>query len=356
MVIMLNICLCLDLILTFRSPFKKPESRYPMYWVVSSLISLVPAIIRVYCMKQYQNEYLYGWIICDTFLVYLVIAIWSIYYAFKHLSRPGMSSTARGMITRRHISYIVVNILCQTYNIMSKVTTNVNPHRSFQGYILTPLIVLYFGQGVWLNLVRLAEPTFLPTAAFYTKKFCCSRWEGKKACQKKARIDTAWATLDEEVAHCVKPKQKTSSVFSEILESAEFIGDCSSEDECPLEIASQRANLMRIEELKKDVIKQEAELTMVDKDKEMTPLMLFLSSSLNVELVYTILFGIGKFTLLNFMRNSFNTTQSGQFKAMEYRVDQFGDTTITIRQIRINGIERWNSMSPDETKALDKGH
>lgn len=140
------------------------------------------------------------------------------------------------------------------------------------------------------------------------------------------------------------------------MESAEFIEDCSSEDECPLEIAAQRANLMRIEELKKDVIKQEAELTMVDKDKEMTPLMLFLSSSLNVELVYTILFGIGKFTLLNFMHNSFNSTQSRQFKAMEYKVDEFGDTTITIRQIRINGIERWNSMSQDETEALGKRH
>jgi hypothetical protein len=33
--------------------------------------------------------------------------------------------------------------------------------------------------------------------------------------------------------------------------------------------------------------------------------MLFLSSSMNVEMVYTILYGISKFTLLNYMKNEF---------------------------------------------------
>ena len=82
--------------------------------------------------------------------------------------------------------------------------------------------------------------------------------------------------------------------------------------------------------------------------------MLFLSSSINVELVYTILYGIGKFTLLNFMRNEFSKEQMRQFKAMEYRVDQYGDTTITIRKIRIKDIERWNKMSADETAAFGR--
>ena len=81
--------------------------------------------------------------------------------------------------------------------------------------------------------------------------------------------------------------------------------------------------------------------------------MLFLSSSLNVEMVYTILYGINKFTLLNFMRNEFTDEQQEQFQAMEYRVDQFGDTTITIRQIRITDIERWDKLSKDDPLKLD---
>ena len=76
--------------------------------------------------------------------------------------------------------------------------------------------------------------------------------------------------------------------------------------------------------------------------------MLFLSSSLNVEMVYTILYGICKFTLLNYMRNEFSKDQIKQFKAMEYRVDEIGDTTITIRQIKINNIQEWDKMSGDD--------
>ena len=37
-----------------------------------------------------------------------------------------------------------------------------------------------------------------------------------------------------------------------------------------------------------------------------------------------------------------------RFKKMEYRVDQHGDTTITIRKIKIKNIEKWDKMSTDE--------
>ena len=80
----------------------------------------------------------------------------------------------------------------------------------------------------------------------------------------------------------------------------------------------------------------------------MAPLMLFLSSSLNVEMVYTILHGIKKFTLLNYMKNEFNAEQMKQFRAMEYRVDRFGDTTVTIRQIPITNIRSWDAMNADD--------
>ena len=82
------------------------------------------------------------------------------------------------MITRRHITYIVVNILCQSYNMISKVESNIHLE-SRKTWWQVPLIILYFGQGVWLNLVRLAEPTFLPTAWFYTKKVLCMRMVNK---------------------------------------------------------------------------------------------------------------------------------------------------------------------------------
>ena len=66
-----------------------------------------------------------------------------------------------------------------------------------------------------------------------------------------------------------------------------------------------------------------------------------------MEIVYTILHGICQFTLLNFMRNEFTAEQMKQFRAMEYRVDRFGDTTITMRTIRINDIEKWDKLDSE---------
>ena len=84
-----------------------------------------------------------------------------------------MSAGARKMIVRRHISYIILNVLCQVYNMVSKVTNNVDWEKNYSGPVLTIFAVLFFGQGVWLNLVRIAEPTYVPTVAFYTKRLFC---------------------------------------------------------------------------------------------------------------------------------------------------------------------------------------
>ncbi len=68
---------------------------------------------------------------------------------------------------------------------------------------------------------------------------------------------------------------------------------------------------------------------------EMTSLSVLLSSGLNTEMVYTILFGICKFSLLNNMKNALSEEQLKEFRDMEYRVDQNKDTTITLRQVKI---------------------
>ena len=37
-----------------------------------------------------------------------------------------------------------------------------------------------------------------------------------------------------------------------------------------------------------------------------------------------------------------------QFKKMEYKVDQYGDTTITIRKIKISDIHKWSSLKVED--------
>lgn len=73
----------------------------------------------------------------------------------------------------------------------------------------------------------------------------------------------------------------------------------------------------------------------------MTSLSCILSSGLNTEMVYTILYGICKFSLLNYMKNALSEEQVKEFREMEYRVDRYGDTTITLRTVKILGVKQW---------------
>ena len=174
-IVMLNLCLCLDLVLTLKDPFTKAESRYPIYFVGSILASLLPASARV--ALDHINMYLYGWLVVSIFATYVVIAAYSSFFAYKALKRPGVSSVARQMINRRHITYIIVNVLCQLYNNYSRVILSLQPNKTHENWFLDVLVVLYFGQGVWLNLVRLWEPSLPPALWYYTKQIfgCCSK-------------------------------------------------------------------------------------------------------------------------------------------------------------------------------------
>ena len=55
----------------------------------------------------------------------------------------------------------------------------------------------------------------------------------------------------------------------------------------------------------------------------MTSLSVILASGLNTEMVYTILYGICKFSLLNYMKNALSEEQMKEFREMEYKVDRY---------------------------------
>ena len=85
-----------------------------------------------------------------------------------------------------------------------------------------------------------------------------------------------------------------------------------------------------------------------DQEIQMTSLSMFLQSSANTEMVYSILTGITKFALLNFLRDGMTAEQTAEFKRMEYRVDKKGDTTITLRRIKINNVKQWEKVKKDD--------
>ena len=90
------------------------------------------------------------------------------------------------------------------------------------------------------------------------------------------------------------------------METEECFEDNSSDEEnSALGEAKRIADEKRLEQRQKTVIEQERNAEKADHEQKMAPLMLFLSSSLNTELVYTILYGMTKFALLNSVHNKF---------------------------------------------------
>jgi hypothetical protein len=71
------------------------------------------------------------------------------------------------------------------------------------------------------------------------------------------------------------------------------------------------------------------------KEDGLQPLFLFLTSALNVEMVYVILQGISQFSLLNFVKDGMTKDQLKKFQSMEYIVKKDGDITVILRQIEI---------------------
>lgn len=103
-----------------------------------------------------------------------------------------------------------------------------------------------------------------------------------------------------------------------------------------------------IERLRNQVAKHEKKNVTLNEAKELKSLSMFLQTSMNTEMVYSILTGLCKFALLHNMGNKITPEQLKEFHDMEYRVDQHGATTITMREIKIRNIESWERIKADD--------
>jgi hypothetical protein len=88
-----------------------------------------------------------------------------------------------------------------------------------------------------------------------------------------------------------------------------------------------------------------------EKKDGLAPLFLFLTSALNVEMVYVILQGISQFALLNFVKDGMSVDQLKRFQKMEYIVKKDGDITVILRQIEIKNADKWGKTSGQDFMA-----
>jgi hypothetical protein len=85
----------------------------------------------------------------------------------------------------------------------------------------------------------------------------------------------------------------------------------------------------------------------------MAPLMMFLASSFNIELVYVILKGITQFSYL--------TCDNGKDDYMREKADKLnlvsepnGSKTLTLSEIKIKNLDRWSSVNSKDVEENDE--
>jgi len=115
--LLLNICLCLDLILVIRAPFKSKDKRLSIYYGISFMLSLGYAIFFEYttfASSTYELIVIFS---------YFIIAPSSIVYCIIRLNRSGLSKEARLLIYSRHVFWIVGFLLTNAYIIYENTLT-----------------------------------------------------------------------------------------------------------------------------------------------------------------------------------------------------------------------------------------
>ena len=122
----LNLFLCIDLILTLKEPFYPAKRRTKWYIFFSVFIAVLISFLGSRRLDgacgntgDYENNDL---ALSSTFLaialsVYIMTALFSIIFAARMLSRPGVSSEIKGMYFRKHVLYVIVFIIVWSFTL-----------------------------------------------------------------------------------------------------------------------------------------------------------------------------------------------------------------------------------------------
>lgn len=144
----LNFCLCHDLIVTLKDPFYPGKRRMKFYFYGSFLVAVIitaiskttlgdvctnstnKGLLNNYELLRIGNPhelgedqiikpgYYYTYVIGLVQLIaFMLIALYSCVFAYRRLTRPGMSAEVRYVFIRKHITYVTVFIILWTFSL-----------------------------------------------------------------------------------------------------------------------------------------------------------------------------------------------------------------------------------------------
>ena len=111
----MQICLCIDLILTLSRPFASKEARMPTYIFCSVFHGLVQTI----ALPMSISSPTWFWIAKVDTIVFVLsswaIAIFSITYGVCKLCKPSIAKRVRRLIMVRHVTTIIFFLCTEFY-------------------------------------------------------------------------------------------------------------------------------------------------------------------------------------------------------------------------------------------------
>ena len=117
-----NICICFDLILMIKHPFDSKSSRILKYHIWSYTIAIIAGLEKeVFFPENRGVESYLGWTQFLSFICFMIMGLFSSFWACSKLSKPGISREVRMLVLKRHVSYIICYFLCNLYLVMQAI-------------------------------------------------------------------------------------------------------------------------------------------------------------------------------------------------------------------------------------------
>jgi hypothetical protein len=177
----LNMCLCIDLMLTLKNPFEPAKKRMKYYLIGSALICF-PLSFCTFASIDSLNQpsgqnhpYLVPeadshMILSMCLSVYMIVAIYSCVYASRRLHRPSINRDVRHFFLKKHYIFVTIFIVVwgcyMGYAYFSLFILNGKPGNDPTVNQLQRKAVTYSSKlasvltGILLTLTRLQEPFY----------------------------------------------------------------------------------------------------------------------------------------------------------------------------------------------------
>ena len=110
-----NICICFDLILMIKHPFDSKTSRIAKYHIASYTVGIIAGLEKIIFPEALGGQGYLGYTQFFSFCCFMIMGLFSSFWACRKLSKPGISREVRMLVLKRHVSYIICYFTCNLY-------------------------------------------------------------------------------------------------------------------------------------------------------------------------------------------------------------------------------------------------